>query len=130
MGRHGIGEITDNGERLVGICEENNLIIGGTLFQHKNIHKLTWTSPDGQSQNQIDHIVINSKWRRSLQDVRVMRQADVGSDHNLLVAKIALKLRKTKMGGKRKQRFDVEKLKDTATKNKFKIALRNKFNIP
>ena len=129
MGRHGIGEITDNGERLVGICEENNLIIGGTLFQHKNIHKLTWTSPDGQSQNQIDHIVINSKWRRSLQDVRVMRQADVGSDHNLLVAKIALKLRKTKMGGKRKQRFDVEQLKDTATKNKFKIALRNKFNI-
>ena len=49
MGRHGIGEITDNGERLVGIYEENNLIIGGTLFQHKTIHKLTWTSPDGQS---------------------------------------------------------------------------------
>jgi uncharacterized protein YciI len=55
-GRHGIDEITDNGKRLVGICEENNLSIGGTLFQHKNIHKLTWASPDGQSQNQIDHM--------------------------------------------------------------------------
>ena len=101
----------------MGICEENTLIVGGTLFQHKNIHKLTWTSPDGQSKNQIDHIVIISKWRRSIQDVRVMRQAGVGSDHNLLVTKIALKLKKTKMGGKRKQRFDVEQLKDTATKN-------------
>jgi hypothetical protein len=58
-----------------------------------------------------------------------MRQADVGSDHNLLVKTVALKFRKTKMGGKRKQRFEVEQLKDTATKNKFKTALWNKLNI-
>ena len=47
MGKHGIGTINDNGERLADFCEENNLLIGGTLFQHKHIHKTTWTSPDG-----------------------------------------------------------------------------------
>ncbi|KAK3540972.1 hypothetical protein QTP86_007688 [Hemibagrus guttatus] len=83
MGRHGEGECTENGERLIDLCEENNLVIGGTLFQHKTIHKLTWTSPDGKTRSQIDHIIINGKWRRSLQDVRVMRHADAGSDHNL-----------------------------------------------
>ena len=45
-------------------------------------------------QNQIDHIAVNGKWRRFLQDVRVYRGADVNSDHHLLVAKIKLKLRK------------------------------------
>ena len=47
MGKHGIGTINDNGERLADFCEENNLLIGGILFQHKHIHKTTWTSPDG-----------------------------------------------------------------------------------
>jgi endonuclease/exonuclease/phosphatase (EEP) superfamily protein YafD len=96
MGRHGVGVITDNGERLVNFCQQNDLVIGGTLFAHKEIHKLTWTSPDGRTQNQIDHIIINGRWRHSLQDVRVMRHADIGSDHSLLVAKVTLKLRKAK----------------------------------
>jgi endonuclease/exonuclease/phosphatase family metal-dependent hydrolase len=75
--------------------------IGKRLFQHKTIHKLTWTSPDGRTKNQIDHVIINGKWRRSLQDIRVMRSADVGSDHNLVIAKLTLTLRKAKTRDKR-----------------------------
>jgi hypothetical protein len=97
-----------NGERLIDLCEESDLVIGGTLFQHKTIHKLTWTSPDGRTKSQINHIIINGKWRRSLQDVRVMRSADVGIDHNLVMAKLTLKLRKAKIGDKRNQRFDID----------------------
>ena len=103
MGKHGVGDLTNNGERVINLCEENKLIIAGTIFMHRNIHKLTWTSPDGQTQSQIDHIIINSKWRGSLQDVQVMRNADVESDHNLLVAKMALKLRNAKIGMARNQ---------------------------
>ena len=67
MGKHRIwSNITDNGERFIDICQENNLVIGGTLFTHKDIHKLTWTSPDGKTQSQIDHIIINGKWCHSL----------------------------------------------------------------
>ena len=49
MGKYGIGQLKDNGERLVGICEQNNLIIGGTIFPHKNIHEVTWISPGGNT---------------------------------------------------------------------------------
>lgn len=28
---------------IIDFCEQNDLVIGGTLFQHKTIHKLTWT---------------------------------------------------------------------------------------
>ena len=86
-------------------------------------------SPDGRTQSQIDHIIINGKWRGSLQDVQVMRNADVGSDHNVLVAMMTLKLRNVKIGMARNQRPDVSKLQDTLIKQKFSIMLRNRFSI-
>ena len=96
---------------------------------HRNIHKLTRTSSDGRTQSQVDHIIINSKWRGSLQDVRAMRNANVGSDHNLLVAKMTLKLRNAKIGMTRNQQPDNSKLKDTLIMEKFSIMLRNRFSI-
>ena len=73
MGKHGIGTRNENGEILVEYCAMNNLVIGGTLFPHRNIHKLTWNSPNGIDRNQFDHLMINGKWRRSLLDVKVRR---------------------------------------------------------
>ncbi|KAH9587772.1 Craniofacial development protein 2 [Schistosoma haematobium] len=61
MGRHGLGERNENGERFANLRAFNKLVIGGTIFPHKRIHKNTWTSPDHSAQNQIDHICINKK---------------------------------------------------------------------
>ncbi len=96
MGIHGLGVMNDNGERFAELCAINNLVIGGgSVFPHKRIHKSTCVSPDGVTENQIDHICISKKFRRSLQDVRVRRGADVGSDHHLVVASMQLKLKRT-----------------------------------
>ena len=118
-----------NGERVINLCEENNLIIGGTLIMLWNIHKLTWTSLDGRTQSQIDHIIINSKWKSSLQDMRVMRNADVGSDHYLLLAIMTLKPRNAKIEMVRNQRPDISKKKDKLIKENFSITHRNRFSI-
>ena len=45
MGQHGLGEMNDNGERFTDLCALNNLVIGGSVFQHKRIHKAVWVSP-------------------------------------------------------------------------------------
>ena len=90
----------------------HNLVIGGTISPHREIDKLTWISPNGRDKNQIDHIIINGKWRRSLQDVCVMRGADVASDHHLIVANIKLKLKKSSTHVNVKRKFDVGKLQD------------------
>ena len=43
MGKHSIGEMNENGLKLVEFCEANELqlVIGGSLFPHKNIHETT-----------------------------------------------------------------------------------------
>ncbi|VDO87290.1 unnamed protein product [Schistosoma margrebowiei] len=46
MGRQGLGERNENGERFANLCAFNKPVIGGTIFPHKRIHKTTWTSPD------------------------------------------------------------------------------------
>jgi len=61
MGKHGCGNLNDNGERLVELCGMHNLVIGGTLFLHMDIHKISWNSPNRCDQSQIDHL-INGKW--------------------------------------------------------------------
>lgn len=71
MGREGCGVMNENGERLAEFCTMHDLVIGGSLFQHKDICRLTWHSPNGRDRNQIDNLMINGTWRRSLLDVKV-----------------------------------------------------------
>ena len=52
-------------------------------------------------------------FRRSLQDVRVKRGADVASDHHLVMSRLKLKLRRNEVDQeKRKGRYNVDYLKD------------------
>ena len=59
MGREDCGSMNDNAERLLEFCMSYDLVIGGTLFPHQEIHKLTWCSLNGRDINQIDHLMIN-----------------------------------------------------------------------
>ncbi|PNF38231.1 hypothetical protein B7P43_G12379 [Cryptotermes secundus] len=45
-----------NGVRVVNFSTSKNLTVKSTTFPHFNIHKFTWTSPDGKTHNQIDNI--------------------------------------------------------------------------
>ncbi|XP_066283048.1 uncharacterized protein [Branchiostoma lanceolatum] len=63
-----------------------------------------------------------------LEDVRVYRGADVGSDHYLSIAKIKIKLKRQKKKASLPRRFDTSKLKDPATGEQFEASLRNRFS--
>ena len=60
----------DNGVRIVNFATSKNLVVKSTMFPHRNIHKYTWTSPDGKIHNQIDHILIDRRRHSSILDVR------------------------------------------------------------
>lgn len=101
----------ENGKLFADFSLVNNYVNGGILFPHKYIHKLTWNSPDGHTNNQIDHIAIGGKWQISLQKVRVLCGADVYSDHHLVIATIKLKLQSVeKQNSCHRKHFDITKL--------------------
>ena len=84
MGKHGLGQRNENGERLCEFCDMNELVITGALFPPKNIHKATWVSPNRITRNQIDHVLINERLRDSVKDTRVYSSENIRSDHYLL----------------------------------------------
>ncbi|XP_065577531.1 uncharacterized protein LOC136038388 [Artemia franciscana] len=128
LGSEGLGEINENGTLLVDFALTNDLIIGGTMFAHKTIHKYSWNSPDGRTHNQIDHLLINRKWKPSLQDVRAFRGADVASDHALMIARISLKLKAApKTSPKTNPAFDSAKLSTPVIRTVFALTLSNMF---
>ena len=57
IGKFGLGLQNEAGQRLREFCQENALVIANTLFQQHKRRLYTWTSPDGQHQNQIDYIL-------------------------------------------------------------------------
>ena len=93
-GKFGLGMQNEAGKRLIEFCQENALVIANTLFQqHKRI-LYTWTSPDSQHRNHTDYILCSQRWRSSIQSAETRLGADYGSDHELLIAKFRLQLKK------------------------------------
>ena len=92
-----------------------------TFIQQHKRRPYTWTSPDGQHRNQIDYIICSQRWRSSIQSAKTRPGADCGSDHELLIAKFRLKLKKV---GKttRPFRYDLNQISYDYT-----VDMRNRF---
>jgi len=89
-----LGVQNEAGQRVTELCQENALVIANTLFQQHKRRLYTWTSPDGQHQNQIDYILFSQRWRISIQLAKTSLGTECGSDHELLIAKFTRKLNK------------------------------------
>jgi hypothetical protein len=82
----------DSGVRVVNFATSENLVVKSTMFLHCKIHKYTWTSPEGKTQNQIDHVLIDRRQHSSILDVRSLRGADCVTDYYLVVPKVRERL--------------------------------------
>jgi len=119
----------NNGVRLVNFDTTKNLGVKSTMFPHRNIHKYTWTSPDGNTHNQLDHVLIERRRQSSILDVRSFRVADCDSDHYLVVAKLRERLAVNKKSAKKfeRERFNLRKLNELEVKEKYQIEITNRF---
>ena len=91
--------------------------------------KYTWTSPDGKTHNQIDHVLIDRSWHTSVLDVRSFRGADCDTDHYLVIAKVRERLAVGKQAAQRlnRQRFNLSKLNDLEVRKQYQIDITNRF---
>ena len=74
-GQFCLGMRNEAGQRLIEFCP-NALVIANTLFQQHKTRLYTWTSPDGQHQNQINHSLCSQRWRSSIQSAKIRLGAD------------------------------------------------------
>jgi len=70
------------------------MALANTMFKQHPRRLYTWTSPDGNTRNQIDYISIAQRWKTSLMNCRTYPGADCGTDHQLLVATVKVRLAK------------------------------------
>jgi hypothetical protein len=119
----------DNGVRVVNFATSKNLIVKSTIFPHHDIHNHTWTSPDGVTHNQIDHVLIDKRRHSNILDVRSFRGADCDTDHYLVVAKLRKRISVSKRGRQNfdLERFDLRNLDDLEVKEKNQVEFSNRF---
>ena len=95
---------------MVDFCSRNSLVVMNTIFK---LH----------TRNQIDYILCTGRWKSSIKRVTTIPGADCGTDHNLLIAIVKIKLKQTKRN-KTTQKYDLENI-DT----KYSVEVKNRCSI-
>lgn len=100
VGEYGLGSRNERGDRFVQFCRGNDLVIMNTFFKLPKRRLYTWRSPaDAEHRvvgNQIDFLTIQQRFRNSVKWVKTFPGADISSDHNVLIAKLQIRLKRTK----------------------------------
>jgi hypothetical protein len=117
----------DNGIRIVNFATSKNQVKSMMLL-HRNIHKYTWTSPDGKNHNQIDHVLIEKRRHSSILDVQGFRGAGCDTDHYLVVAKGREILAVSKQAAHMfdGERFNLRRLNDLVVRKQFQMEITNR----
>ena len=87
------GESAEKCRRLLSFSAENGFKILNTFYEHKEMHKYTWKCPGRGLQSIIDYFLVRDEMKRNVNDVKVIRGAEYGSDHQLVLMKVRLCIR-------------------------------------
>jgi len=127
-GKFGLGGANVRGARLLEFAEMNDFVIANTLHPHKKSRRYTWTSSDGYTRNQIDYILIQRKFKSSVvaSKTRSYPGADVGSDHNLAMMNLKIKLRRIRKQKSQRVNYNLYELQDPEIRSEFSAKIGGK----
>lgn len=131
IGNFGMGNRCTNGDRLLELAREFNLVVTNTMFRHPRRHTLTWYSNDKKTRNQIDYILVSRRWRSSILDSRVYRGAETGaehgSDHKLVCMRLMMRFASHQKTN-RCIRLDCSRLKNPEVSSQLNDSLQTSFS--
>jgi len=73
-GLYGLGETNEASEQLEDFCLDHEMALANTMFKQHPRRLYTWTSPDGNTRNQIDYTSIVQRWKTSLMNCRTYQE--------------------------------------------------------
>ena len=99
------------------------------MFSQRNIHKYARTYPDGQTHNQINHILTDRRWYWSTLDVRIFGEGDCVTDYYLVVAKVGERLVVIKQAAQKSdaEGFNLRKLSELMVRKQYQIKMSDRF---
>lgn len=129
VGKYGLGERNSRGDKLIQFCQEEEFVITNTLFKLPERRLYTWQSPqhrpDSIVRNQIDYVLIKTRFKNGIKGIKTYPGADIGSDHNPVVGNLHVKLKKLRKSNKKS--IDMKKLKDKDIQTRAKERINEEF---
>uniref|UniRef100_A0A8C8DHP6 ribonuclease H n=1 Tax=Oryzias sinensis TaxID=183150 RepID=A0A8C8DHP6_9TELE len=135
VGGHGVPGKNDNGERLIGMCTEREMVIGNTWFRKKEIHKYTWVRQSGGrviDKALMDYVVVSKVACSRLLDVSVRRGESGGmSDHYLVEGRLRVGMPwvRSRKSGEARKVLRVSVLKNREKMCEYQRELGGKWNM-
>ena len=128
VGKFGIGNRNERGDRLIEFCQINNLTISNKWFQHHPRKLYTWKRRGDIVRNQIDYIMIKKRSRNNVKLAKAYLGVDINSDHNLVVIKLKVKLKKMQKTQGR-EHLNLDLLRENNYTRRYNIEIRNQYDI-
>ena len=117
-----------NGQHLTDFMIENRLTCFNTNFQKREGKLWTYTYANN-TKAQIDYVFINKKWNNSALNCKAYSSfKGVSIDHRIVKAKIPLSLKKNDSRTTTTVHYDWALLNNRDIRDKYTLALRNKYD--
>ena len=116
LGKYGIVKCNSNGELLLALCTEFDLIVTNTMFKQKDAHKTTWTHPRSRHGHMIDFIITRCRDKMDICSTRTMRGENCGTDHQMLRSRVIFSIwrKHNQKGAMKPVKLNTSKLRNTS----------------
>jgi hypothetical protein len=89
-----LGERNERGQMLIDFCKRKKLVVTNMWFMQEKRCRYTWKMPRDIGRYLIDYILVRERFRNSVMNSRSYPGADADTDHNLIAARLRLKLKR------------------------------------